>query len=267
MLAGVLSRPFVDLTPYFPDAPLDAIDHEITLALVHLPLDYTGGSHKSMGIVPPSLADDPYVDYGQIIRTFSRDEFVRFASLADEPWEVDPDARNDFEYGEERDFPLSRRQMLFLKYRHRVYFPWKAYFEIIPNDRWDDKASPAGKSFAREALLHMPRTVAFIKSLPFAHVGSAKLLGLEANDHGTVHRDGVPADKPNVDHFVTFCPRGDKRLFLWDEAAHEKTYAPSRMYWFNDSDYHGVEADPFFRYSVRVDGVFTPRFLDRISRG
>ena len=39
-----------------------------------------------------------------------------------------------------------------------------------------------------------------------------------------------------------------------------------RVYWFNDSDYHGVEADPFFRYSVRVDGFFRPEFLQRLRR-
>jgi hypothetical protein len=33
-----------------------------------------------------------------------------------------------------------------------------------------------------------------------------------------------------------------------------------RVVWFNDHDYHGVLADPFFRYSVRVDGPFTPEF-------
>ncbi len=265
-LAGIWSRPFVDLTRYFPDAPLALLDDEITMALTHLPLDYTGGSHKTMGIVPASLAHDAYVDYGQAIRAFSRDEFVRFAALADEAWDIDPDERNDHEYGEERAFALSRRQMLFLKYRHKVYFPWKAYFEIIPNHRWEEKASPYGKAFAREALLYMPRTVAFIEQLPFVHIGSAKLLGLEANDHGTVHRDGVPADKPDADHFVTFCPRGDKRFFLWDEEAKTKAFSPSRFYWFNDSDYHGVEADPFFRYSVRVDGVFTPDFVARLRQ-
>jgi hypothetical protein len=31
-------------------------------------------------------------------------------------------------------------------------------------------------------------------------------------------------------------------------------------------DYHGVEADPFFRYSVRVDGVFEPAFMRALRR-
>jgi hypothetical protein len=29
-------------------------------------------------------------------------------------------------------------------------------------------------------------------------------------------------------------------------------------------DYHGVERDPFFRYSVRVDGIFEPAFVERM---
>ena len=35
--------------------------------------------------------------------------------------------------------------------------------------------------------------------------------------------------------------------------------------WFNDFDHHGVEAAPFFRYSLRVDGVFTDAFRARLA--
>jgi hypothetical protein len=38
------------------------------------------------------------------------------------------------------------------------------------------------------------------------------------------------------------------------------------IYWFNDMDYHGVLADPFFRYSLRVDGVFEPGFVRDLER-
>lgn len=31
-------------------------------------------------------------------------------------------------------------------------------------------------------------------------------------------------------------------------------------------DYHGVHADPFFRYSIRVDGVYRPSFLKDLQR-
>jgi hypothetical protein len=36
-------------------------------------------------------------------------------------------------------------------------------------------------------------------------------------------------------------------------------------------DYHGVLADPQFRYSLRIDGTFEPGFVemlqDRVARG
>jgi len=264
-LAQIFGTPFVDLEPHIDPTPLAGLHEEICLALTHVTLGYTGGSHKSMGIVPPSLANEPYRDYGHVIRAMTRDQFVVFASLSDTPHLYDLDAKERGEFGEERTHPLSVRQMKWLETRFGVYFPWKAYYELVPNARWDEKSTGKGKHFTREAMLHFPRTVAFIRSLPFVEIGSCKLLGLSANDHGTVHRDGDPERERNLAHFVTFCPNGDKRLYLWDEEARSKTYAPSRIYWFNDSDYHGVEADPFFRYSIRVDGVFTPEFLKRVS--
>ena len=53
---------------------------------------------------------------------------------------------------------------------------------------------------------------------------------------------------------------------MWDDEKQQKIHAGSRAYWFNDSDYHGVDADPFFRYSIRVDGVFRPDFLATLEK-
>jgi hypothetical protein len=264
-LAGINGAPFVDLEGLFDTSCFDELDEEICYALSHVQPSYTGGSHKTMRIVPKVFEDDPYVDYGQVIAGLSREEFRTFVSLSDTPYEFDVERQHEYEFGEERDHPLSRRQMLFLKYKYGVYFPWKVFYELIPGTYWDEKSSGQGKDFTREAKVRMPKTVAWVKKLPFQEIGRCILLGLEANDHGTVHRDGDPAIKRTVDHFITFCPRGNKRLFLWDDEAQSKTYAPSRVYWFNDSDYHGVEADPFFRYSIRVDGVFTPDFAARLA--
>jgi hypothetical protein len=262
-LVGIWQRPFIDLEPFVDPTPLAGMHEEICVALSSLPLEYTGGSHRSMGIMPPSLQAEALVDYNEVFRAMSPEERAILFSLADEPVDVDPADPGDAELGEERDVPLSRRQMLYLKFRHGVYFPWKVYYELVPNTRWDEKAK-IGRHFKPEAMLHLPRTVAFVKSLPFSVRGSVKLLGLEAHDHGTVHRDADPREKTTFDHFVVIAPAGNKRLFLWDEDARKKTFPPSRIYWFNDSDYHGVEADPFFRYSIRVDGTFAPEFLDAL---
>ncbi len=39
----------------------------------------------------------------------------------------------------------------------------------------------------------------------------------------------------------------------------------TRAYFFNNRDYHGVEADPTFRYTLRVDGTFRQDVLDALD--
>ena len=265
-LQGVFGRPFVSLDDLFDLSLLDEIHDEICLALAQMPTSYTGGSHRAMGIMPRGCEAEALVDYQEVIRGLDAADFATFRSLADDPEAIDTEKRSQIEFGEERDVPLSTRQMLWLKMRHRVYFPWKVYAELIPNQRWEDKCDPAGKRFTRRALALLPKTIAFVKRLPFTHVGRCNVMGLEANDHGTVHRDGVPSAGRNPDPFLTFCPRGDKRLYVMDASTGERIPALGRIVWFNDHDYHGVLADPFFRYSVRVDGPFTPEFAETLRR-
>jgi hypothetical protein len=264
MIRTLYGRPYVDLQPYVDLDELRALDDEICLGLTEVATDYTGGSHRSMGIIPPSMIGEPWADYGEVIAAMDDRQLARFLSLSDTPEAFDVARRDEYTFGEERDVALSRRQMRWLELRHGVYFPWKVYYELVPNLRWEDRARAAGKQFTDEARAVFPRTVAFVERLPFASVGRCNLLGLQANDHGTVHRDGE--DESEVGHFITICPRGDKRLFLWDEDGKAALPVGGRAYWFDDRNYHGVAADPFFRYSIRVDGVFSPRFLARLQR-
>lgn len=266
MITGIFGRPYVDLGPFLDLSGLDAIHDEVCLALTSIPVDYTGGSHRTMGIVPPSLQDEPWIDYGEVLRSLDDAQFEIFRSLADDPRAIDPARRHDVEFGEEREIPLSRRQMLWLKYRHGVYFPWKVYVELIPNRWWGDKANPEDKGWNRIARTFFPKTIAFVEQLPFQAIGRCNVMGLEAHDFGTVHRDAEPEETPEPAPFITFSPAGNKRLFLWDEDARAKIPVEGRAYWFNDADYHGVDADPFFRYSIRVDGRFDPAFLDALRR-
>ncbi len=258
MIHGIWGQPYLDLEPLLDLSELDAIHDEVCLGLAQVPTAYTGGSHRSMGIMPPSRQDEALTDYGSVLSGLSAEDRAVFASLADDP--VAARDEDTLDFGEERPRTLSRRQQLWLEYRHGVYFPWKVYCEMIPNHYWDEKSSAEGKAFTREARTFFPKTVAFVKRLPFTQIGRCNIMGLRAHDHGTVHLDGDPKLKPEVDHFITFCPAGNKRLFLWDEERKEKLYIDRRAYWFNDSDHHGVEGAPFFRYSIRVDGVFEPDF-------
>ena len=64
--------------------------------------------------------------------------------------------------------------------------------------------------------------------MPFTRLGRCNLLGLQSNDHGTIHRDGE--DEAEVGHFITLCPRADKRLFLWDEDRQKSVPIGGRAY-------------------------------------
>lgn len=269
-LVGLSGRPFVDLEPYVDLEALEGLDLEICLGLARVQTFVTGGSHKSMGIVPPHLEDDPYADYGQVIEGMSRDERILFYSLSDTPHLLDPDAEEGYSFGEERDVPLSRKQVRFLEYRYGVYFPWSTYLELMPGGLWDQQSFPEGKAFTKDALVYFPRTVAFVRELPFVSIGSVKILGLSARQHGTIHRDREPSGEARGsegDTFMMLSPTGKKRLFLWDDTDKKDLVVDKRAYWFNDADYHGVHDDPFFRYSIRVDGAFAPELREELGLG
>jgi hypothetical protein len=263
-LCGIFGRPYIDLSDLIDTSAFEAIDDEITSALPRVEASYTGGSLKWMGVTAPWVNADPYVDYMRVIEGFSREEFVKFIGYAAEPKAFDPDKQASYRFGDETDHPLTREQMLYLKYRYGVYFPWKVCYHLLENDRWEDKHSGEGKDFTEEARRVFPRTVAFIEQLPFEEIGRCVLFGIEANDHAPAHRDSEPGKALAIAQSISFDPRGSKRFYVCDPAGRSKTIVEAPIYWFNDMDYHGVEPDPFFRYSVRVDGVFENDFVQQV---
>lgn len=263
-LRGVFGQRWIPLESLLDLSSLDAVHEEVCAGLAQVPTEYTGGSHRSMGIMPPELEPSALVDYVEVIRSMSDGQFQVFRSLADDPTLIDPAMRSSTEWGEERAVPLSRRQMLWLEYRFGVYFPWKVFYELIPNRWWTEKHRPEGKRFTRAAEALFPKTIALAKSLPFTHVGRCNIMGLRAHDYATVHRDGDPAEQGAPDEFITLCPAQDKTLFLYDREDRSRTAVRARAYWFNDFDDHGVEAEPHFRYSIRVDGVFRDDFRQAV---
>ena len=263
-LHGIWGHPYLDLERYFDLSVFPILHEEICLGLAHVEPSYTGGSLKWMKVVSPSAWTDPYVDYGHVIERFSLEEFDRFVKLADNHERFDRARHKEYSFGDETDHPLNYAQMKYLKYRYGVYFPWKVAFHFVENDSWEDKHLGRGKGFTKAAEEYFPKTVAFLKSLPFREIGRCLIFGLEANDHAPLHRDTEPRSRNDVDHTLTLCPNGDKRFVLTDENERDFLVVPARAYWFNDMDFHGVAPDPFFRYSIRVDGVYEDWFFERL---
>ena len=268
-LVGLFGRPFLDLGELVEPSELAAVDDEITAGLARVETTRTGGTLKWMGVVAPFQMNDGRVDAMHAIEAMTKGELARFVALGDRPEDVDDGATDprspsvDLDgvrrFGDETDHPFSPAQVRFLEEQHQAYFPWKRCYHLVENDKWEDKHSGAGKDFGEEARRVFPRTVRLIESLPFAEIGRAVIFGLEAGDHAPFHRDTEPGSALTIAQSISFAPRGDKRFVLADEGG-RITRVDARVYWFNDMDYHGVLADPFFRYSVRVNGVFTSAF-------
>jgi len=260
-LCGIWGNPYLDLSSLIDTSVFPELDVEIALGLSRAETSYTGGSLKWMGVVAPWVKQDGYVDYMEAIQHFSDEEFARFVSLAEEPSAFEVKHRAEYSFGDETDHPLTKEQMRYLKMRHGVYFPWKACYHLLENDSWEDKHSGEGKEFTEEARELFPKTVAFIESLPFSEIGRCVLFGVEANDHAPAHRDSEPGKALSIAQSISFEPRPGKRFYLVDPENEERTYVKAPIYWFNDADYHGVEATKSFHYSIRVDGVFDPEFV------
>lgn len=272
---GIFGKPFVDLSELVDTSCFSELHDEITTGLVEVEADYTGGSLKWMGVCAPWVEEDPYRDYMQVIRGLPPHELEALIALGDaDPKTFDLDHPETIRLGDETDHPLTRAQMRFLELRHGVYFPWKVCYHLLANDKWEDKHSGAGKTFSEEARNVFPKTIAFIESLPFTEIGRAVLFGVMPNDHAPAHRDTEPGKALAVSQSISFEPSrgsplaGDrhKRFYLLAPDGSNETVVEAPIYWFNDMDWHGVHPDPYFRYSVRVDGVFERSFLSRLSR-
>lgn len=265
-IIGLFGSPWVDLDHLIDAGTLAEIDREISLGLARVDVGQTGGTLKWMGVVAPWQRDDEYLDAMDVIRALPPEEYATLLELSEDPSTADEAPQATTEFGDETDRPFTREQMRWLSYRHGVYFPWRVCYHLLENDRWEDKHSGSGKSFSDEAREHFPKTVALIERLPFQEVGRAVLFGLEPNDHAPLHRDTEPGKALAVAQSISIDPRGNKRFYLQNAEEDEPLVVASNVYWFNDMDHHGVLADPWFRYSVRIDGVFEPSFLKTLEK-
>lgn len=132
----------------------------------------------------------------------------------------------------------------------------KAGFADKTNDNgvWTDNAK------------YFPNVIKYLETLPFKTIGRVLFFTTYPNCGVATHRDSIVAE--HKDHNINFFFDGGWRpSFVWDECNKEKIYLPlgSKSYFFNNRDYHGVDPEPVFRYTLRVDGTFTDELCDQLG--
>lgn len=118
--------------------------------------------------------------------------------------------------------------------------------------------TPAAKNF--------PKLVKYLETLPFKQIGRVLFFTTYPNTRVMIHRDAPVMD--HKDHNINlFFDGGWRPSFIWDEVKKEKIYLPegSKSYFFNNRDYHGVDSEPAFRYTLRIDGVFTDELCEELG--
>lgn len=80
----------------------------------------------------------------------------------------------------------------------------------------------------------------------------------------TCHRDISVME--HKDHAVSLTPQGDRGHYMWDEVLKKKTYLPgAKAYFFNNCDYHGVDASDKLAYTIRLDGKFSAQVQEELQ--
>jgi len=116
---------------------------------------------------------------------------------------------------------------------------------------------------------HFPKLVKFVESLPFKSLGYALFFVSNGNekDAAFIHRD-IFHRSHNKSNFINIMfDQKPRPFFIYDAISREKTYVDKKcsMYYFNECDLHGVDAEPSPRYMLRVEGLFEDWFGEKIG--
>jgi len=141
--------------------------------------------------------------------------------------------------------------------------PWFFALYLKKND-FNKKTHDLGQW--TEAAKLFPNVVDYVNQLPFKTIGRVLFFTTYPNAGVVTHRDSIVTE--HSDHNINlFFASGSRPSFVWDEKTKEKKYLDvnARSYFFNNRDYHGVDPEPVFRYTLRVDGTFTDELCDQLG--
>ncbi|MEK9700127.1 MAG: hypothetical protein VW270_30380 [Candidatus Poseidoniales archaeon] len=136
-----------------------------------------------------------------------------------------------------------------------LYLKHNAFFQ---KDKVDPGWTPEAKKF-------FPKVINYIETLPFEIIGRVLFFTTFPGQRVPVHRDAHV--ESHRDHNINLFFTGSRKSFVWDPINKNKIYLdPSaRSYFFNNRDFHGVDPEPGFRYTLRVDGKFKPELCEQLG--
>jgi hypothetical protein len=103
----------------------------------------------------------------------------------------------------------------------------------------------------------------FIETLPFKATGRMLIMYDDAGTAGPAHRDHTETGLCH--EFIWFRTNLRKPFYMLEPSTGERKYVESYSAWFDTvNQFHGTDAHKGLGFSIRVDGVFTDTFRQRI---
>ena len=128
-----------------------------------------------------------------------------------------------------------------------------SYFDLDRAELWEPTAE----------VEEFSELMDFIATLPFKATGRMLIMYDDVARPVPPHRDHTSTD---VCHeFVWFRTNLSKPFYMLDHETGEKLYVESYSAWFDSvNQFHGSDPRPGLSFSIRVDGLFTDEFKQRI---
>lgn len=119
--------------------------------------------------------------------------------------------------------------------------------------------------YNEDVIKNFPLLKEYIKTLPFKIIGRVMFFCTYPGAGVAIHRDW-PMEE-HSDHNINLFFTTGRPSFIWDEIKKEKIYLEKEAtsYFFNNRDYHGVDAENTFRYTLRIDGTFEDEICDELG--
>ncbi len=241
-IIGIDGKPFVNMEPYVDTSRFDQLHEEVLLAFSKIgPSNFP----KVSGERPPQMRELegclPYEDN----YLYSLDE---------------EDLQVDFLSSMSK---TQRRRYLF--YSGKISLPWLFSLQLKRNNFYNKTKSSEVYPEWEPEVCHFPKLMSWLKTLPFSSIGRVVFFGTYPGVEVPIHRDGVVSS--HRDHCINFFFDRSRPSYVYNCETKTKVYLPDkiRAYFFNNRDYHGVDAEPVFRYTLRVDGVFTDELINQLK--
>lgn len=145
--------------------------------------------------------------------------------------------------------------------------PWYGTCYLRRNDFAHKRTTPRQELWTNEAQ-YFPQLKKYITEMEgtlFSEIGRVMFFISYPLNPVVIHRDH--AQVKHKDHCINFFFNKGRPSFIYDERLQQRHYLnPNcRAYFFNNRDYHGVDAEPEMRYTLRIDGTFTKDLSEKIG--